>query len=298
MIERLNKDDIMLGVRYLREALQLDSNNALAWVDLARAHLNAAGHSWEPMEEGVAIAREAAERALAIEPDLPEGYIVLGRLRLYFDWDWKGAKEAYRRAMELAPGNAVGVHGAGILAQNEGRIDDALDLYRRAVDQDPLGGGAYVRLGITYLAAGMPAEAEATLRKAIELSPHRIQARAKLAVALQALGRPEEALAEAKAESDTAYRLLALAAICHAQGRKEDSDAALESLIEQGPGWAFQIAEAYAARNQVDEAFVWLDRAYFGHDPGLSEINCSDLLIPLRSDPRWAAFRKKMGFDG
>jgi eukaryotic-like serine/threonine-protein kinase len=298
LIERLTKDDNVVGIRHLRKALELDPNNALAWVDLARAHLNAAGHSWEPIQEGVAIAREAAERALAIEPDLPEGYVVLGRLRLYFDWDWKGAKEAYGRAMELAPGNAVGVHGAGILAQNEGRNEEALELYRLAVDQDPLSSGGYLRLGLTYLAAGKGSEAEASLRKAIELSPHRIQAHSKLALALLAQGRPAEALSEAEAESDPGHRFLALAATYHAQGRKDDSDAAIERLIEEGPLWGFQIAEAYAARNEIDAAFDWLDRAYDQRDPGLSEINCSHLLVPLRGDPRWAAFRKKMGFDG
>src|SRR5206468_507521 len=158
-------------------ALQKDSNHALAWVDLSRAHLSAAGHGWEPMSEGVAAARKAAERALAIEPDLSEGHAVLGRIRLYFDWDWAGAKTSYRRAMELAPNNAVGRHGAGILAQNEGRIEEALELYRRAVDQDPLSAAAYHRLGTACLTAGRLAEAEATLRKSIELAPQRIVAR-------------------------------------------------------------------------------------------------------------------------
>jgi eukaryotic-like serine/threonine-protein kinase len=296
MIERLTKDDFKRGIRYLSEALQLDPNKALAWVDLSRAHLNAAGHGWEPMEEGVAMARAAAERALAIEPDLPEGHVVLGRLRLYFDWDWEGAKESYRRAMELAPGNAVGVHGAGILAQNEGRIEEALNLYRLAVDQDPLSAGAYDRLGITYLAAGLFSEAEAAFRKVVELSPQRIQSHARLAFALLAQGHADEALAEVEKECDDGYRLLALVAIHHAGGRMEASNEALRGLIDRGStSEAFQIAEAHAARNEIDAAFVWLDRAHAQRDPGLTEINCSYLLRSLHDDPRWSPFLKKMG---
>ena len=299
MIERLTRDDVIRGIEYLREALQLDSDNAVAWVDLARAHLNAAGHAWGSVGEGVAAARKAAERALTIEPDLSEGHAVLGRIRLYFDWDWKGAKASYRRAMELAPGNAVGLHGAGILANNEGRIEEALDLYRRAVDQDPLSAAAYQRLGMACLAAGRLAEAEATLRKSIELAPQRIVAHSSLAFVLLAQGSLDEAREEAERESEEVYRLLALTAICRAQGRPEESNQALQTLVERdSANAAFQIAEAYAMCDELDMAFEWLERARAQRDPGLAEINGSHLLRSLHGDPRWNAFLKKMGFEG
>jgi serine/threonine protein kinase/tetratricopeptide (TPR) repeat protein len=295
MIERLTKDDVMRGIRYLGDALRLDSNHALAWVQLARAHLHAAGHGWEPMDEGIAAARQAVERALAIEPNLPEAHVMLGRLRLYFDWDWKGAKESYRRALELNPDNAVGRHGAGILAQNEGRVEEALDLYRRAVDQDPLSAGAYHRLGISYLAANRIPEAEAALRKEIELAPQRIQGHSQLAFVLLEQGRLDEALAEAELETDTAYRHLTLAAVHQARGERVESDRELAGLIGEGEYCAFQIAEAHAARREADAAFVWLERAHALRDPGLAELNCSHLLHALHGDPRWAVFLKKMG---
>jgi TolB-like protein/Tfp pilus assembly protein PilF len=299
MIERLTQEDIVRGVAYLREALRLDPNHALAWVDLSRAHLNAAGHGWEPMSEGVAAAREAASRALAIEPNLSEAHVVLGRLRLYFDWDWEGARESYRRAMELAPGIALGRHGAGVLAQNEGRTEEALGLYRRAVDQDPLSAAAYHRLGVACLAAGRFAEAEAALRKSVELAPQRVAAHSSLALVFLAQGRLDEALREAERESGEDYRLQALVVIYHAQGRAGDSDWALQALIDRASTHAaFQIAEVHAARGEVDEAFEWLERAYQQRDPGLAEVQGSHLLAPLHIDPRWTAFREKMGFPG
>jgi tetratricopeptide (TPR) repeat protein len=298
MLERLTPEDVKRGLGYLQEALRLDPDNAMAWVDLSRAHLNAAGHGWEPAEAGVTAAREAARRALSIEPDLPEAHVMLGRIQLYFDWNWKEAEASYRRAMELAPGNAVGRHGAGILAQNAGRSDEALELYRRAVEQDPLSSGAYTRLGVAYLSADRPAESEAALRKAIELAPQRIQVHSLLAHALLALGRLEEAREEAKQEGEPVYRLVALATIYHAHGRVADSDAALRTLIEsEAMSGAFQIAEAHAARNEVGAAFEWLERAHAQRDPGLAEIKGSTLLRSLHGDPRWGAFLKKMGFE-
>lgn len=147
------------------------------------------------------------------------------------------------------------------MAQNEGRIDEALDLYRRAVEQDPLSQGSYTRLGITYLAAGR----------------QRIQTHAGLALVLLAHGRLDEACEEAKPESELAYRLLTLTAIHHAQERPQDSEEALRTLIgKESSSAAFQIAEAYAARGEVDAAFR-LERAHAHRDPDLAEIKPSRL---------------------
>ena len=298
MIERLTRDDVRRGMGYLHQALEMDPDHALAWVDLARAHLISAGYGWEPMDERVAAARQAVEQALAIEPDLSEGHAVLGRVRLYFDWDWEGAKESYRRALELAPGIAAGRHGAGILAQNEGRLGDALDLYRRAVDQDPLSAAAFQRLGAACLVGGRLGEAEAALRKAIELAPQRIVAHSTLAQALLAQGHLDEARAEAEREPERAFRLQVLAAIYHAQERAKESDEALRALVEtESSNAAFQIAEAHAARHEPDGAFEWLERARRQRDPGLTEVKGSYMLLRLHGDPRWNAFLKTMGIE-
>ena len=83
-------------------------------------------------------------------------------------------------------------------------------------------------------------------------------------------GRPQDALPEIERESDNNIRLHLYALAYYALGRKKESDAALRELIAKYHGIdAFQIAEVYAFRNQFDEAFEWLDRAYAQRDPGL-----------------------------
>ena len=295
---RLTSEDVLRGIERLREALGLDPANAMAWADLSRALLNAVGHGWVPPEAGLAEARVAAGRSLSIEPDLREGHIALGRIQLYFDWNWKGAEASFRRATELAPGNAVGLHGVGILAQNAGRIDEALDLYRRAVEQDPLSAAAYTRLAQTFLSAGRLADAEAAQRKSIELAPQRIVSRSNLALILLAQGRLEEALDSARQEPHRIYHLLALAAVLHALGREEDSREALRTMIEtEAAHGAYQIAEVYAVRGEIDSAFEWLDRAYAQRDPGLAEILGSILLRSLHGDARWTTFLRRLGVE-
>ncbi len=298
LLERVTRQDVSRGVEYINEALRIDPENARAWVELARAHLIQAGYGWVPVGEGVASAQEAVRRALAIEPDLAEAYVMLGRIQLYFLWDWKGADASYRRAQELAPGNAVGLHGVGIILENEGRADEAIAFYRLAIEQDPLSAGAYARLGKALLRVDRLAESEAAFRTAVELAPQRILMHTSLARSLLAQGRTEEALEAALREPENVYRHMALVVIHNALGHAAESDEALRKLIATSAAdGAVQISEALAARGELDEAFAWLERAYIQRDPGLAEVKLGRLLRPLHRDPRWGAFLRKMGFE-
>jgi hypothetical protein len=110
--------------------------------------------------------------------------------------------------------------------------------------------------------------------------------------------REDEALAEAALEPEPAFRLWALTIIHHALGREAESAASLRELTETcSGGWAYQIAEAYAARGEADAAFEWLDRAYAQRDGGLSDARASARLRRLHGDPRWNAFAEKMRFE-
>jgi len=81
----------------------------------------------------------------------------------------------------------------------------------------------------------------------------------------------------------------------HALGRPQDSDAALTRLIaKHSNDSAYQIAQVYAYRGQVDAAFHWLGRAYAQHDEGLLWFKTDLKLKPLRNDPRYAQLLKKM----
>jgi Tfp pilus assembly protein PilF len=101
------------GIEYLKQALEVDPGHALAWSALSRAYAHEAGYGWTPVTEGYIRARDAAERALALEPDLVEGHLALGSIRVSHDWDWKGADVSYRRALELAPGDPNVLRAAG-----------------------------------------------------------------------------------------------------------------------------------------------------------------------------------------
>lgn len=297
LIDRRTRDETLKGVEYLERALSRSPDFALAFAVLAQAYSRSADVGWLPLEEGYSRARLAVERALELEPDLAEAHAQLGWIRMIHDWDWRRAEASYRRALELAPGNSQALHGAGALAYNEGRLDEAIDFCRRALEQDPLNAGSYHNLGGMLRLTNL-AEAEEAYRKALELAPQRIATRAALALVLVARGRGEEALSMARSEPNAGFRQWSLAIVYQALGLSDDSREALSALIAMDASvWALQIAEAHAMRDETDEAFEWLERAYQNRDGGLTEMKVSDRLRALRSDPRWGTFLARMGFE-
>ena len=156
---------------------------------------------------------------------------------------------------------------AATLAGNLGRMDEAIELDRRAVAQDPLSAASYNNLGLHLHGAGQLAEAEAAFRKALEFAPRSPASRTNLALALVDQGRGEEALADALSEPDDWVRLWMLAIIHNAAGRRAESDAALHQFIANYQAdSAYQVAQVYGIRGEVDLAFEWLERAFVQRD--------------------------------
>src|SRR5262249_40270060 len=97
-------DGAARAIEYLKQALALDPDFALAWANLGRAHALQANVGWAPVTEGFAAAREAIAHALALEPELAEAHSDMGWIQMSHDWDWPRAEESLRRALGLAPG--------------------------------------------------------------------------------------------------------------------------------------------------------------------------------------------------
>jgi len=295
---RFTQADTEKAIEYQKQALELDPEFALAWVEHGWAHSRKADYGWMPPVESYRRAREAARRALSLEPNLAEGHAVMGWIQMIHEWDWRGAELSFRRALELAPGNAVVLRRAGVLESCLGRVEEALEFYRRALEQDPLDAHTYNNIGIAFHELDRQLEAEGAHRKALELSPQRAGSHGSLSMALIAQGRREEALAEASLEPEEATRLWALAIVQDALGNRAESDKLLRELVAKHADLsAWDVAEVHAARGEVDDAFRWLERAYAQRDGGLSGVKKSPRLRSLYDDPRWAAFLKKMGFE-
>ena len=169
--EKNTYKDTDVAAKYYERATQLDPSYALAWVGLSRARKWQAVRGLIPKEEGYRLAREAVERALALNPSLAEAHIQMGRIKQQVDFDWTGADSSTKRAVELEPGNPESVWAAAASAAYLGRFDEALRLNRRAVHLDPLNASSWVGLAETEFFIGQLDEAAADDRKALELNP-------------------------------------------------------------------------------------------------------------------------------
>jgi eukaryotic-like serine/threonine-protein kinase len=294
--ERRDRESLERALSYYEQAITLDSSYALAWAQIAQVRANQADRGYVPIKEGYEKARTAAGKALALDSNLAEANSAFGWIKATYDWDWAAADAFYQRALALEPGNATVVRAAGGLAASLGRLDEALALHRRAVELDPLSAAARMNLGTYSYYSGQFDEALAAFRKSLELSPALPAVHHDLGRVYLAEGRPQEALAEIQQEHEPVWRLFGQVLVYHALNKKNEADAALsEFMAEYSDGSAYQVAGAYAFRGQTEKAFEWLDKAYAGRDPGLSDVKVDPLLSNIRSDPRYSAFLKKMG---
>jgi len=290
-----NKENLEKSVDYFQQAIKLDPGYARAWVGLAKSRYAQADAEYTPSENGYQKAREAAERALQLDPNMGEAHAALGWIKMNYDWNWTDADASLQRALVLEPGNVTVIGAAGGLSFVVGRLDEAIARHRRAIEIDPLNSVAHRNIGFYLYYAGKRQEATAALKKALELAPEGAVTHSILSKVYLEQAQPQEALAEAKKEKDPERRLQGLALAYYALGREKESDANLTELIGrfqvEDP---FYIAEVYAFRRESDEAFKWLEQAYTRRDSGLTEIKGDPLLKSLESDPRYTALLKKM----
>jgi len=287
--------DADMAARYFERATQLDPSYALAWTWLSRARNWQANEGLISMEEGRRLAREAVERALSLNPNLAVAHAQMGRIKETVDYDWAGGNASIQRAVALEPGNAEHLSLAAVSAACFGRFDEALQLGRRAIDLDPLNANNWEDLAETELMMGQLDQSAADSKKALEVDPDHWDVPINLSRIYLLQGRPQDALPEIEHVHSTTYRAHLYALTYYALGRKKESDGALSELITKyHASNAFEIATIYAFRNQTDEAFEWLDRAYAQHDPSLMATKVEPLLNSLHNDPRYTAFLKKL----
>jgi TolB-like protein/DNA-binding winged helix-turn-helix (wHTH) protein/Tfp pilus assembly protein PilF len=287
--------DTNMAATYFERATHLDPSYAPAWVGLSRARYWQANIGLVPTQEGLQLARDAVERALTLDPNLPEANIQIGRIKRQVDFDFAGADASIQRAIALEPGVPENLGQAAFMAVLFGRFEEAMRLDGQALELDPLNAESWERLADNRFYAGQLDDATADIRKALELNPDTWGSPIMLSEIYLLQGRPRDALRESERIQFAGLRIRTGAIAYYALGRKNESDASLKELIETyHASAAWSIATVYALRNQRDEAFKWLDRAYAQHDGGLIYLKIDPLLKNLRSDPRYAALLNKI----
>lgn len=295
--EHISSDNIQKSIAVLHSAVAIDPNYAAAWAQLALSQGRWVGSFTESLQfkTGYAIARQYAERALALDDQLAEAYMALGAIESAFDFDWEASQRSVLRALELEPKNvnALGQY-ASQMAQDE-QNDIALEAIRKAVALDPLSILSLNSLATVLTIAGEFDESIKVRRRVLELDPEIARVHGRLAHNYLYQGKLAEAEAEYDKEPVLWLRDFGKVLVLGRSGEYEAWGIAVKEYIrEYGKKDAYQIAAIYADAGDPDAAFEWLEAALEVRDPGLVGIKIDRLLRSLHDDPRWPRFLAKI----
>ncbi len=283
----------------LREALERDPSYADAWLAMSSSYANEAGIGLRPFQEGYRLAEEAAQKALAIDPEHPRAHCQLGMIAFGRDRDIGRSAGELQRGLESSPPDKLCLSLAAQLLDAMGDFARSIRIHEYLERRDPVNPVSFINLGFSLYLAGRLDDALAALENAKTLSPDMAAMDSLRGLAYAMRGAPgdmERALAAVQQEPVEGFRLEASAIVHHLRGDRAASDAALESLIEaHGAGWPYNVAHGFAVREELDRAFEWLDRAVEYGDSGLTHTRVDPLLKPLQGDPRWGGLLERIG---
>jgi TolB-like protein/Tfp pilus assembly protein PilF len=292
------------AIEYFQQAIQKDPNYAAAYSGLADSYGWMGFFGALPPNEAMPKARQAALKALALDDTLAAAHTSLGYVKSLHEFDWPGAEREFKRALQLNAGDSDAHFGYGITyLVPVGRLDEAVHEMQTARDLDPLSPITNTYLGLAYHFVGNRPESAAQLRKALELDPGFVEARLELAN----LSLDQKDFKEFYSELDLAKELapesrvdLMRATGYAIQGKKTEA-LQLVHKWEKPAGGVFvrstSIAGVYAILGDKAQMYAWLDRAYADRDGMLAFMNLQGFYRPYRSEPRFVALEKKLGFN-
>lgn len=292
------------AVDYFRQAIDKDPHYALAFTGLADTYSFLSSQGIRPPHDVFPLAKDAAIKAIEIDNSLSEAHTSLAYVKLYYDWDWAGAEQEYKRAIELNPNYATPHHGYAYLLISSGRTEAAFAEIKKAEEIDPLSLVINTDHGEFYYFARRPDEAIQQLQKALEMDSSFVRAHFLLGRALVQKSRCDQAIAEfqkARTLVPEGVEMLGGLAQGYAScGRKAEAEKTMAQLLELSkqhylsPHW---LAAEQAALGNKDEAFKWLDQALDRRFGPLIYLKVNPIWDPLRQDPRFAEYVRRVGLQ-
>lgn len=255
------------AIQYFQEAIAKDPKDARLYAALAGAY-DAVTPYYSPPAEVMPKAKQAALRAVELDPNLASAHVRLGYVRLFFDWDWSAAELEYRRALEINPSLPEAQLGYANYLGTLGRFDEALSRVQQAYLLDPLAlESREEALWIYYFSGRMPETVEQA-RKTIELEPAASLPYAILAMAYAQMGQRAETLGAAENAVRLADRpsVMATTAAALARiGQKHEAKQLLSKALEQAKEryvCRFLVADAYVELGDTEKALESLEQGF------------------------------------
>jgi TolB-like protein/class 3 adenylate cyclase/Flp pilus assembly protein TadD len=293
--------DFPQAMLYFQQAIERDPNYALAYMGMASYYASIADYALPPREV-VPRAREAAERALALDPTLAETHTWLALVQWWYDRDAAAARRSFEAALALQPDHAYTLVNYGTFLLAVGEADAGIAACRRAAELDPLSAEISTWNGLCLYMARRHPEAIEQLRVAIALSPDYWYPHEWLASAYARTGRFPEALAELeiaeRLDPNNAEIEGVLGRVQADAGNRAEALRILERLSERSRHEYVAItnlASVQIGLGEYDAALTSLARALDEREIPVSFWPVDPLVDPLRGDPRFAELQAKAG---
>ena len=303
-VNRLSAGGASQAIDYFQQAIAKDPNYALAYSGMADAYfsLSRSTAALSPKEAG-AKARQAAEKALELDPSLSEAHTSMGLVLLVFDWDFPNAERQLRQAIDLNPSYSLAHHIYAEYLWCMGKYEDSLQESRKALALEPFQSLSRYNLGFSLMFDKRYAESETEFHKILDRDPTFSLAHFGLGTVLGIEHKSEEAAAEmekiVRTSPESSYYRALLASYLAQSGKTEEARKILGELVEESRtkyvSW-LGIAHIYAGLDEKDHAFAALELAYQQGDTRLDSFRShAEVEDFWKADARSQELLKRMG---
>jgi TolB-like protein/DNA-binding winged helix-turn-helix (wHTH) protein/Tfp pilus assembly protein PilF len=298
--ENLNK-----AIAYFSQATAQDSHYALAYAGLSDCYsiVGATIFGSMPVSEAAPKAREAARRALEIDPTLAEAETPLATLKFNYDWDWSGSEDDFQHAIQLNPSYATAYQRYSLFLMAMGRFQDGFNQINKARELDPLSISINFSLGWRLYLARQYDRAIAQLRNTLEMDPSYELPHLVLGQAYEEKGTFDLAIPELQKAVELSHGTpLMVSALAHAHaraGNKEEAEKLLAQLERDAKTKyvsPYYFAIVYLGLGDNEQAMNWLEKAFADRSNGLVFMRVEPELDRLRSNPRFLALQQRLKF--
>ncbi len=298
------EDALHKSIASFQQAIVRDPAYAPAYSGLAEAYAMLGFRGGLPSKDALSAAKKAALKAIELDDALAEPHASLAFIAETYEWDWPAAEREYKQALELNPGYAQAHNWYGGYLTYTGRFNEGVAEAMRARELDPLSLPLNNALAGRLLVAGRYDEALREVQTTLELDEHYAPAHQTLGWVYLHGGKQDDAIREFQkalelaGAADTDIQL-DLGFAYAVSGRPDEARrilANLRQLHQQGVVPAASLATLYGALGESNEAFVWLEKAYQERDPQLTYLKTGRRFEPLRGDPQFGQYVRRVGF--
>jgi len=299
---RRGEDPLKAAIEHFNRAIEKQPNFGLAYSGLADSYVLLPFYSRVSAAEAYPVAKAAALKAIALAPQTAEAHTSLAYVKVYGDWDFRGAEQEFQAALKRDPNYPTALQWHAEYLSLIGRFDEAVNEINRALQLMPNSPVMHHNAGQIYQAARQFDKAIEEYQIALSLDPKFGSARVFMALAYMRKGLYDKAMEiqmQQATEAGDPTRIALLQKLNNSY-RAKGFEGYLRELVavelEENPDRDFyRIAHCYAMLGEKDLAFQYLERSFQAHNADILSLNVDPELDSLRSDPRFLALRRRVG---